>query len=260
MKRMIIVLLVAALVCGCVTNNPANTTTTTIPQITAERGDTVYVSYTGRLSDGKVFDTSSADVAKSAGIYESARMYEPLPFTLGENKVIIGFEDAIIGMAAGENKTVTIPPEQAYGKWDSSLVERINRTYKFPRIEDVGIDVFEKRIGKTPTEGMVFPSLSFGWNMTVVSVNGSVVETKHNPVNGAKIHIQPFGPAEVTGVDEDSFYIKLNPVMDSFINTQAGKARIMIVTDSVISLDFNHYLAGKTLTFEIKVENITKGT
>jgi len=257
MKRMIIVLLVAALVCGCVTNNPANTTTTTIPQITAERGDTVYVSYTGRLSDGKVFDTSSADVAKSAGIYESARMYEPLPFTLGENKVIIGFEDAIIGMAAGENKTVTIPPEQAYGSWDSSMVERMNRTQKSPRIEYVTLDAFKENIGE-PIVGMRYSTQPYSWNRTVVNITGSIVAIRHDPANGTKL-VTPFGPSEISA-DEEDLIVRINPVEGSFVLTPVGKAKIMSVTDSVILLDFNHYLAGKTLTFEIKVENITKGT
>lgn len=257
MKRSIIVLLVAALVCGCVTNNPANTTTTTIPQITAERGDSVYVSYTGMLSDGKVFDTSSAEAAKSAGIYDSSRTYKPIGFVIGENSVIIGFEDAIIGMAAGENKTVEIPPERAYGNWDSSLVERMNRTQTSPRIEYVTLDAFKENIGE-PVVGMKYNTQPYSWNRTVISINDSIVAIRHDPANGTKL-VTPFGAAEISA-DEEDLIVRINPVEGSFVSTPVGKAKIMSVTDSVILLDFNHYLAGKTLTFSIKLENITKGT
>jgi FKBP-type peptidyl-prolyl cis-trans isomerase 2 len=67
----------------------------------AKNGDTVKVHYTGKLDDGTVFDSSMDS--------------EPLEFTLGEQKIIPGFEEAVEGMEAGEEKTVKIPPEQAYG-------------------------------------------------------------------------------------------------------------------------------------------------
>lgn len=68
---------------------------------TATSGTTVKVHYTGTLEDGSEFD-SSADRA-------------PLQVTLGTGSVIPGFEEALIGMQVGERKTVTIPPERAYG-------------------------------------------------------------------------------------------------------------------------------------------------
>ncbi|MDT8273280.1 MAG: peptidylprolyl isomerase [Desulfomonilia bacterium] len=74
----------------------------------AEKGDLIKVHYTGRLEDGKKFDTS---VGRS-----------PLVFTIGENEVIPGFEDAIIGMAIGEMKTISIPPDHAYGFYNEDLV------------------------------------------------------------------------------------------------------------------------------------------
>ena len=67
----------------------------------AKDGDTVKVHYTGKLEDGTVFDSS--------------RERDPLEFTLGTSQVIPGFENGILGMDIGETKTVTIPPEEAYG-------------------------------------------------------------------------------------------------------------------------------------------------
>jgi len=79
----------------------------------AKSGNTVQVHYTGKLEDGTVFD-SSAD-------------REPLEFTLGEGRVIPGFEQAVTGMQPGESKTTTIPPDQAYGPHRDEMVATIKR-------------------------------------------------------------------------------------------------------------------------------------
>lgn len=82
----------------------------------AKNGDTVRVHYVGKFPGGKVFDTSLEKEAIRAGIYNKGRDYKPLKVTLGAGQVIKGFNDAIVGLKPGEEKTVTLPPEQAYGK------------------------------------------------------------------------------------------------------------------------------------------------
>ena len=74
----------------------------------AKCGETVKVHYTGRLENGEVFDTSKDN--------------QPFEFTIGTEKVIPGFEKAIIGMEVGETKTITVPPEEAYGPRHEELV------------------------------------------------------------------------------------------------------------------------------------------
>lgn len=82
----------------------------------ARNGDTVRVHYVGKFPGGKVFDTSLEKEAIQAGIYNKGRDYKPLKVTLGAGQVIKGFNDAIVGLKPGEEKTVVLPPEQAYGK------------------------------------------------------------------------------------------------------------------------------------------------
>lgn len=93
----------------------------------AKTGDIVIVNYVGSLQDGKVFDTSYEKVAKENGIFNSARNYEPLTFTLGAGQMIKGFEEGVVGMAVGNEKEATIPPEKAYGKYDANLVGAVPR-------------------------------------------------------------------------------------------------------------------------------------
>jgi FKBP-type peptidyl-prolyl cis-trans isomerase 2 len=76
----------------------------------AKSGDTVKVHYTGKLGDGTVFDSS--------------REGDPLEFTLGQNQVIPGFEQAVVGMEPGQSKTAELPSGEAYGpRYDEMVIE-----------------------------------------------------------------------------------------------------------------------------------------
>lgn len=74
----------------------------------AENGNLVSVEYTGRLTDGTVFDSNVGE--------------ESLQFTLGAGQVIPGFEDAVRGLSIGESVETTIAPENAYGYHNEELV------------------------------------------------------------------------------------------------------------------------------------------
>jgi peptidylprolyl isomerase len=82
-----------------------------------QSGDTVKVHYTGRLGDGRVFDSS-----KERG---------PLEVTVGAGQVIPSFEAALTGMQTGEERTVTIPAEDAYGPHREELIVAVDRE-EFP--------------------------------------------------------------------------------------------------------------------------------
>ena len=69
----------------------------------ARDGDIVLVYYTGRLEDGKVFDSTDNHGGK------------PFQFTLGQGRVIKGWDQGIVGMKIGQKRQLVIPPELAYG-------------------------------------------------------------------------------------------------------------------------------------------------
>lgn len=79
----------------------------------AKHGDHVKVHYDGKLDDGTVFDSS--------------REREPMEFTIGEHKLIPGFEDAVIGMTPGESKNAHISSDEAYGPYHENLVVQVDR-------------------------------------------------------------------------------------------------------------------------------------
>ena len=68
----------------------------------AKNGSMVNVHYKGTLKDGTEFDNSHT-------------RGQTFSFQLGSGKVVPGFNDAVMGMAVGEKKQVTISPLDAYG-------------------------------------------------------------------------------------------------------------------------------------------------
>jgi len=140
----------------------------------AKKGDTVKVHYTGKLENGEVFDSSAGQ--------------EPIEFTIGEGNILRGVELAVVGMTPGDTKTATIEPDDAYGEYQPSLVQDIEKA-RFP--DDIKVDL------------------------------------------GQQLQIsRPSGPP--------------------LIVTVVG------VTDTHVTLDANHPLAGKNLTFDIELVEIAE--
>ena len=116
---------------GCTSSGNKNTSSSNsnnsgvVESRAVKNGDTIQVDYTGKLENGTIFDTSREDVAKQEGIYVSSRVYSPLIFVVGSGQMIKGFDNGVIGMKVGEEKTISIPPEQAYGEYDKAKVQAI---------------------------------------------------------------------------------------------------------------------------------------
>jgi FKBP-type peptidyl-prolyl cis-trans isomerase FkpA len=80
-----------------------------------KQGNKVKVNYTGRLLDGKVFDTSLADIAEQHGIHNPERAYEALEFQLGVGQVIQGWDEGIMCLLQGAKARLFVPSTLAYG-------------------------------------------------------------------------------------------------------------------------------------------------
>lgn len=83
-------------------------------------GAQVYISYSGFLEDGTLFDSSSEDVSKTFGkfIEEKAKAngYQPIPFTAGSKQGLIpGFIEGIEHLSFGDKAVIFIPSHLAYG-------------------------------------------------------------------------------------------------------------------------------------------------
>jgi len=135
--------------------------------VAVKNGDHVFVDYTGTLDNGTIFD-SSID-------------REPLEFDVGAGQMIKGFDDAVLGMKVGDEKTVKIKAADAYGEADPRNVIEVPKQNVPPTV----------KVGDT------------------LSAGGQPVKVIH-------------------------------------------------VTNTTVTIDTNHPLAGKDLTFKIKLVKIGK--
>ena len=80
----------------------------------AESGQKVRVHYSGKLDDGTEFDSSESD--------------GPMELTIGEGAALPAFEQALIGMAPGDTKTVHVPAEEAHGVHFPDMIRTVDRS------------------------------------------------------------------------------------------------------------------------------------
>ncbi len=119
------------------------------------KGDIVHVEYNAYLAEnGMLFDTTSADKAKEAEIFNENLTYKPLPLLVGGGRVFPGLDEALAEAKVGELTTVEIPPEKAAGARDPKLVENI-ALREFFRQEirpEIGMEVnIKNRVGTVVT-------------------------------------------------------------------------------------------------------------
>ncbi|HKP72400.1 MAG TPA: peptidylprolyl isomerase [Pyrinomonadaceae bacterium] len=140
----------------------------------AKNGDTVRVHYTGRLVTGETFDSSAG--------------HEPFEFTVGAGQAIAGFDEGVRGMQVGEQKTVEIEADDAYGQRIQERVQAIDR------------QIITRSLGQEPEVGMTLAM--------------QISDDQQIPVT------------------------------------------ITEVTDTEVTLDANHPLAGEKLIFDIQLVEI----
>jgi len=139
----------------------------------AKQGDTVRVHYRGKLQDGSVFDETFD--------------HEPLRFTIGGGQLILGFEEAVVGMEPGDSKTAELPVEKAFG----------------PYLEERVVEVPKNKFARWDPQPIV------GERVPILQPDGSPIDV---------------------------------------IVTE--------VTESKVTVDFNHPFAGQDLTIDIKLLEI----
>ncbi len=132
----------------------------------AKIGDVVRVHYKGYFDDGTVFDTS--------------RNADPFEFTLGNEMVIPGFENAIIGMEVGDVRTVEISPEEGYGERREDLVIEIDKNQVPPEIQpEVGM-MLQLQSG----QGEAIPVMVSAIGETTITLDGN------HPLAGKKLNFE----------------------------------------------------------------------
>ena len=136
----------------------------------------VTIDYTLTDNDGTVLDSSDGG--------------EPLAYLHGQGNIIVGLEEALEGLSAGDAVDVTVLPEKAYGERREDLIQVVPRE-RF--VTDGEIEV-----------GMTFHS--------------------HESDNGGRV------------------------------------VRVVEVSPEQVTIDGNHPLAGVTLNFSVKIQEVREAS
>lgn len=134
------------------------------------KGDFVKVSYTGEIS-GKIFDTTSEDIAKSASIFNASAVYGPVTVKVGSGHVVAGLDEDFVGKELGSECTVDVPPEKAFGNHEDSLIESVSIA-KFKEVPSIG--------GQVQLEGRE--------GIVINKIGRRVIVDFNHPLSGKTVH------------------------------------------------------------------------
>lgn len=162
---------------------------------TAANGDLVAVDYVGTYDNGWVFDTSLWSVASDDEVPKSfaftkkqQSQYVPLEFEIGEGRLLAKFESAVIGLAVGESRTITLTPEEGYGLVPASQLKSHPIIDQLSLRETMNLTEFEEFFGETAANGLVVTHPVYGWDVVVETYSPGVdeVTVRNQPVQGVK--------------------------------------------------------------------------
>lgn len=92
-----------------------------------EDGEIVEINYIGRIQrTGEIFDLTDEQVAEEEGFDASNMSLGPVKIMLGEGYVLEGLDDEIRQMEVGDEKTIAIPKEKAFGSRKGSEIQTIS--------------------------------------------------------------------------------------------------------------------------------------
>ncbi len=132
-----------------------------------KKGDMVKVDYTGTFDDGTMFDASE-------------KHGQPLEFEVGSGQVIKGFDDAVMGMKAGQEKDIAIPPAEAYGEVKAELRKKVPRQ-QLPQDQEPKVGMV---LAVGLPNGMQFPA-----RIVEVTKDDVTIDLNH-PLAGKTLHFK----------------------------------------------------------------------
>ena len=93
-----------------------------------QSGDVVKLAYTARTVDeGQLVDTTDEDIAADEGIDTEQQEWGPRTIVLGEGHIFPDVEQDIFGKAVGDEGTVTVAAEDAFGEYDEDQVRTVSK-------------------------------------------------------------------------------------------------------------------------------------
>ncbi|MEK6955778.1 MAG: FKBP-type peptidyl-prolyl cis-trans isomerase [Nanoarchaeota archaeon] len=226
----------------------------------AQLGDTISIEYSLYLENGSLMDTNVKSVADKYSI--DTQHYEPLTFILGSGQIIKGLDDALINSKAGDKLKVSIKPEEGYGKYDYSLVQKgMPRTVDVGLYSDIPTDKFQEIFGEDPVVGKVIKNDNLPWAFSIIKIEENIVKVKSLVEKDNKVKVQGYDYVVQDINNENITLYSLLKIGDKLtLNTPYGAVPGVIISmnDTSFDIDTNHPLADKVLVFDVEVLEVKK--
>ncbi len=215
-------------------------------------GSVIKVNYIGQLPDGRVFDTSLFTVASDNTTYPkslfytyrgSETMYGTLNFTVGAGSMITGFDRGVLGMAAGETKTITVEPSQGYGNMDPTKIFTYDINETIPILKTMTAQAFKTMYKQDASTHLTVVDPKYGWQVTVLSASDSAhVLVMNGPSDGSTYGIyssadHPTYGWTATVTNIDSYNITVHHNLDASSVRNVGCLDENSVKTLVITVD-----------------------
>lgn len=223
-------------------------------------GDLATVDYTATLADGTLVYTTLQAVAndparKKAAWYQSPTSFQPEELVAGKQGLLPGIGEAVNGLAIGGKKQLALTPEQAFGPHDPKQLVQLPRNRNIPRQLALSAEEYVKRFGTFPVVGKSVELTPY-FPATVTKVSEREVQVEFQVKDGATF-TDTFGTTTVT-VAGDVITTQLQPIIGAQFPVQNGVGSITTMDDTNFSVDLNHPLAGKSISIELELRNVTK--
>ncbi|MEB3754511.1 peptidylprolyl isomerase [Acinetobacter sp. MD2(2019)] len=141
--------------------------------------EVIYPTEEIRIEQGSKVDLHfSVAIENGVEIDNTRSRSEPVSLVIGDGNLLPSFEKALLGLRAGDRRTVSLPPEDAFGPWNPENVQTFD-TVKFEQTPVVGHMIEFEDKAKASLFGVV------------KSVNEDVTEIDFNhPLAGKNISFE----------------------------------------------------------------------
>lgn len=262
---------------------------------TLSAGDYALVRYIGYYEDGEVFDASIIDDVELTPDLPLDNTYQhselqvtvtPGTTLSGTSTLIKGFNEALKGMVAGDEKVITIPPEDGYGLYDEEKVKEVSFVVgTYPLMETwektvtLSVEEFTEQYAQQPLvnnsvqldygiglissveDGVVVldivsleeePFYMDYFTTEIIAEDDETFTFQRNVEDGQSVPIPTIGGIAVASVADGMVTVAYDPD-DITVGKTLGSGTVTNIDETGFTVDYNHAMAGKTLSFKIRV-------
>lgn len=229
-------------------------------------GDLVYMDYSLTLKDGRLLKTTKENVAvqyEKEGKFRASQdiaaneTHYPECLIPGEGAFPEHVENSLLGMHPGDKKQLILPPESGGMPSDPENFKEFPRFRYIPRTMSMTVSDYKKKIHEDPVSGSVIATNPYVKHRVSSIEKGNVVLTAD--WTGNRELAEKMGITRITR-NETHIVLELIPEVGAFFRSGSKKGRIVSLSDTHFTVDFNPPGSGEPLHMDIDVVALIKAS